>query len=114
MRLSHLLIMVFFNVCWAATLPINKALGAWLEPGGIVSLRFLLATVVLLPLWYWLPGPPLRGKDWLRAALMGLLVFCAGQRLQVLGNALGGAGNSAVLMALEPLITSLLAALILK
>ncbi|MCX8156959.1 MAG: DMT family transporter [Verrucomicrobiae bacterium] len=114
MRWSHLLIMVVFNVCWAATLPINKALGQWLEPGSIVTLRFLLATVVLAPLWRWLPGPALQGWDWLRAGLMGLLVFCAGQRLQVLGNALGGAGNSAVLMALEPLVTSLLAALILK
>jgi drug/metabolite transporter (DMT)-like permease len=45
---------------------------------------------------------------------MGLLVFCAGQRLQVLGNALGSAGNSAVLMALEPLLTSVLAALFLR
>jgi drug/metabolite transporter (DMT)-like permease len=114
MRLTHLFIMVVFNVCWAATLPINKALGNWLEPGGIVTLRFLLATVALAPLWRWLPGPPLQGRDWLRAAVMGMLVFCVGQRLQVLGNALGGAGNSAVLMALEPLITSLLAALLLK
>lgn len=114
MRLTHLILMLVFNVCWAATLPINKALGIYLEPGGIVSLRFLLATLILVPLWAWLPGPPLRGKDWLRAALMGVLVFCVGQRLQVLGNALGGAGNSAVLMALEPLLTSLLAALVLK
>lgn len=106
--------MVVFNVCWAATLPINKALGTWLEPGAIVTLRFLLATLVLVPFWFWLPGPPLRGNDWWRAAGMGILVFCLGQRLQVLGNALGGAGNSAVLMALEPLLTSLLAAWFLK
>jgi drug/metabolite transporter (DMT)-like permease len=45
---------------------------------------------------------------------MGILVFCLGQRLQVLGNAMGTAGNSAVLMALEPLLASLLAAIFLR
>src|SRR5262249_17961180 len=37
-----------------------------------------------------------------------------GQRLQVYGNQLGSAGNSAVLMAVEPLLTSVAAALFLR
>jgi O-acetylserine/cysteine efflux transporter len=44
---------------------------------------------------------------------MGLFVFVLGQRLQVYGNQLGTAGNSAVLMAVEPLIASLAAAIFL-
>jgi drug/metabolite transporter (DMT)-like permease len=45
---------------------------------------------------------------------MGLLLITLGQRLQVYGNQLGTAGNSAVLMAVEPLVTSLAAALFLR
>ena len=45
---------------------------------------------------------------------MGLMVVVLGQRLQVYGNQLGTAGNSAVLMAVEPLITSVAAALFLR
>ncbi len=45
---------------------------------------------------------------------MGVLVFVVGQRLQVYGNQLGTAGNSAVLMAVEPLVTSVAAALFLQ
>jgi drug/metabolite transporter (DMT)-like permease len=45
---------------------------------------------------------------------MGLVTFVLGQRLQVYGNELGTAGNSAILMSVEPLLTSLAAALFLR
>jgi drug/metabolite transporter (DMT)-like permease len=44
---------------------------------------------------------------------MGVILFSLGQRLQVYGNQLGTAGNSAVLMAVEPLVTSVAAAVFL-
>src|SRR5215471_18989615 len=44
---------------------------------------------------------------------MGALLYVLGQRLQVYGNQLGTAGNSAVLMAFEPLVTSLAAGIFL-
>jgi drug/metabolite transporter (DMT)-like permease len=44
---------------------------------------------------------------------MGLILFVIGHRLQVYGNQLGMAGNSAVLMAMEPLVTSVAAAVFL-
>jgi drug/metabolite transporter (DMT)-like permease len=44
---------------------------------------------------------------------MGLLLYVFGQRLQVYGNNLGTATNSSVLMALDPLVTSVGAALFL-
>lgn len=114
MSLGKLLVMILFNVFWAATLPSNKALGAYLTEGGIVTLRFAIAALLVAVAWPWLPGRTPRGWDMVKAAVMGILVFCVGQRLQVLGNALGSAGNSAVLMALEPLLTSVLAALFLR
>jgi drug/metabolite transporter (DMT)-like permease len=49
-----------------------------------------------------------------KSCLMGLILLVLGQRLQVYGNQLGTAGNSSVLMAVEPLITSLAAALFLR
>jgi drug/metabolite transporter (DMT)-like permease len=45
---------------------------------------------------------------------MGLMLFVLGQRLQVYGNELGTAGNSAVLMAFEPVVTSVMAAIFLR
>ena len=44
---------------------------------------------------------------------MGLILYVVGQRMQVHGNNLGTAGNSSVLMAVEPLLTSVAAALFL-
>jgi drug/metabolite transporter (DMT)-like permease len=44
---------------------------------------------------------------------MGLLVFMLAHRLQVLGTRLGSAGNSSVLMGVEPLLTSVAAAIFL-
>lgn len=55
-----------------------------------------------------------RGRDLWVSALMGLVLFVVGQRLQVYGNSLGRAGDSAVLMAFEPLITSVMAGIFLR
>jgi drug/metabolite transporter (DMT)-like permease len=85
-----------------------------LPTGGIVTLRFGLAAPFLLFAWRWLPGPAPRGKDLLKTCALGVVVFAVGQRLQVYGNQLGSAGNSAVLMAVEPLLTSVAAALFLR
>ena len=79
-----------------------------------MTLRFGLAGLCLLIAWPWLPGPAPRGRDLANTCLMGLMLVVLGQRLQVYGNQLGTAGNSAVLMAVEPLITSLAAALFLR
>ena len=106
------------NFFWAGVYAAYKVIGHSLPPQGttalIVTLRFAIASLCLLLAWPLLPGLAPRGRDLLRACLMGLLVFVAGQRLQVYGNQLGTAGNSAVLMAVEPLITSLGAALFLR
>ena len=114
MKIPHLVALLVLNVCWAATMSANKALGAYLHPGGITTLRFGVAALCLLALWPWLPGRAPRGRDFGMSVLIGLLVFVLGQRLQVWGNELGKAGDSAVLMALEPLLTTVAAALFLR
>jgi drug/metabolite transporter (DMT)-like permease len=89
-------------------------LGHDLTTGGIVTIRFGLAGLCLLVAWPWLPGSAPRGRDLVKSCVMGFILLVLGQRLQVYGNELGTAGNSAVLMAVEPLITSLAAALFLR
>jgi drug/metabolite transporter (DMT)-like permease len=78
-----------------------------------VTLRFTLAALCMLVAWPWYRGPAPGGRDLLNTCFIGLLTFVLGQRLQVYGNQLGTAGNSAVLMAIEPLIASVAAAIFL-
>jgi drug/metabolite transporter (DMT)-like permease len=106
-----LLLMNFF---WAAVYSAYKVIGPDLPPGGIVTLRFGLAALCLLAAWGFYPRPAPRGMDLLKTCLMGLILYVAGQRLQVYGNQIGTAGNSSVLMAVEPLVTSVAAALFLR
>jgi drug/metabolite transporter (DMT)-like permease len=113
MKPAHLVLLIVLNFFWAATLSVYKVLGSHLAPGGIVTLRFALACLCLLALWPWLPGRAPRGWDLVKTLAMGLIIFVLGQRLQVLGNQLGSAGNSSVLMAVEPLLASLGAAIFL-
>jgi drug/metabolite transporter (DMT)-like permease len=114
MRPSYLIILILMNCGWAASLSMYKSLANYLEPGGIVTLRFGVAAISLAVLWPWLPGKAPRGWDLVRTLLMGLVVFMVGHRVQVYGNKLGTAGNSSVLMAMEPVITSVAAAIFLR
>ena len=106
------------NGFWAAVYAAYKVIDQSLPVGGttalIVTLRFGLAALCLLFAWPWLPGTAPRGRDLVATCVMGLFTFVAGQRLQVYGNQLGTAGNSAVLMSVEPLIASVAAALFLR
>ena len=114
MKFSHAIILLVMNFFWAAVYSAYKVIGQTLPTGAIVTLRFGLAGLFLLFFWPWLPGPAPRGSALISTCLLGLLVFVIGQRLQVYGNQLGTAGNSAVLIALEPLIVSLAAAVVLR
>jgi drug/metabolite transporter (DMT)-like permease len=110
---AYLILLLALNFCWAAVYSIYKVLGSALPTGSIVTLRFGLAGLCFLLVWPWLPGPAPRGRDLVKTVFLGLLLYLVGQRLQVYGNNLGTAGNSAVLMAFEPLLTSVAAAIFL-
>jgi drug/metabolite transporter (DMT)-like permease len=113
MKPSYLIILLVMNFFWAAVYSSYKVIGQNLPTGAIVTLRFGLAALCLLFAWPWLPGPAPRGRDLALTCLMGVLLFVLGQRLQVYGNQLGRAGDSAVLMAFEPLVTSVMAGVFL-
>jgi drug/metabolite transporter (DMT)-like permease len=113
MKLSYLIILLVMNFFWAAVYSAYKVIGQSLPTGAIVTLRFGLAALCLLFIWPWLPGPAPRGRDLGLTCFMGVMLFVVGQRLQVYGNSLGRAGDSAVLMAFEPLVTSVVAGIFL-
>ncbi len=110
----HLIVLLLLNVCWSATPSAFSYLKDVLSPGGVVTLRFGLAGLMLLVFWPMFPGKAPRGRDLVLTSVMGLLVFCLGHRLQVYGAQQGSAGNSALLMAMEPLVTAVGAALFLR
>ena len=114
MRSPYLWALIAFNLFWALSLSVVQELSKSLDYGSIVTLRFGMAGLGLLICWPLLPGRTPRGWDLLRTAIMGLVVFVVGHRLQVLGNKLSTAANSAVLMGLEPLLCSVAAALFLR
>jgi drug/metabolite transporter (DMT)-like permease len=114
MKPSYLIILLVMNFFWSAVYSSYKVIGQSVPTGGIVTLRFGLAGLCLLFAWPWLPGSAPRGRDFFVTCAMGAMLYVLGQRLQVYGNQSGTAGNSAVLMGLEPVITSLAAAVFLR
>lgn len=113
-RTIWLLTLIGFNVFWGGTYSAFKHLGQWLDPGQVVTLRYALAAVLLLCCWPFMSGNAPRGRDLVRTAVMGVLVFVAAPRFQVIAAQAGKAGDLSVLVALEPLVTTVGAALILR
>jgi drug/metabolite transporter (DMT)-like permease len=114
MKPAYLILLIVMNFFWAGSYSAFKILAPQLDAGGVATLRFGIAAVVLLVCWPWLPGTAPRGRDLLKTLLMGVIVFVCAPRLQVAGVQRGQAGDAAVLIALEPLITSLAAAVFLR
>ena len=114
MKPVFLFLMIGMNLLWAGSYAIFKVLAPYLSSGSIATLRFGLAALALLVVWPWLPGRGPRGADLLRSAMIGFFVFCLAPRLQIEGVHRGQAGDTSLLIALDPLITSLAAALFLR
>ena len=113
MKPVHFLLLVGMNLFWAGTYPTFKVLGRHLDSGAIATVRYALAAIAMLVVWRWLPGRGPHRRDLAWTAIMGVLVFCVGPRLQIEGVHRGQAGDTSILMALEPLITAVAAALFL-
>ncbi|HMO87236.1 MAG TPA: DMT family transporter, partial [Lacipirellulaceae bacterium] len=113
MRTACFAVLIALNFVWAASPTVAAVLQPHLPPLGIVLLRFGFGAAAILRVWPWLPGALPRGWDLLRAVIMGFVVFTVGHRLQAAGVQLGSASDASVLLALDPFITSLGAALFL-
>jgi drug/metabolite transporter (DMT)-like permease len=114
MKPVWLLSLLLMNVLWAAAYSLFKVLAPVLDAGTLTTLRFGLATLLMVSLWRWLPGIAPRGFDLVRTIIMGVLVFCVAPRLQVSGVQMGNAGDAAILMAFDPVIVAIAAAAFLR
>jgi drug/metabolite transporter (DMT)-like permease len=113
MKPVHLILLVVMNCLWAGTYSAFKVLAPALDAGGVAALRFGLAGMVLLLCWPWLPGTAPRGRELVRAVVMGILTFGLAPRLQVAGVQMGRAADASMLIAMEPLIVSVAAVIFL-
>jgi drug/metabolite transporter (DMT)-like permease len=114
MKPVWLVVLLLMNVLWAAAYSLFQPLKEVLDPGTLTTLRFGLAALVVLGIWPLLPGAAPRGRELLRAVVMGVVVFGVAPRLQVAGVQGGSAGDTAILMAFDPVIVSIAAALFLR
>ena len=113
MKTSFLILLILMNLLWAGSYSVYKVLGEHLSSGSIATLRFGFAALVLIAIWPWLPGKGPQGRDWVRVCFIGIFVFCLAPRLQIEGVHLGKAGDTSLLIALDPVITSIAAAIFL-
>lgn len=113
MKSSHFLSLIVMSALWAASYSAFKVLSPWLDAGGVTTVRFGMASLALLFAWPWLPGLAPRGRDLNKAIIMGIIVFVLAPRLQVAGVQKGYATHGSVLVAFEPLVASVAAAIFL-
>ncbi len=81
-----------------------------LSPLEFVFLRYAFAGAGVLALWPWLPGEMPRGRDFWRTVALGIAVFTLGHYLQVAGMQRSKASDASILLALDPLVSTLGAA----
>jgi len=100
-------------VVWGLNLSTMKALTQYFDTMLLASLRMLVAVGVLGALVWWRHGawPVLTRRQWGALALCAFLMVYANQIFFAGGMARSSAANSALIMALSPLASSLLAAL---
>lgn len=114
MKPLHLFLLILMNGLWATTYSVFKVLSPAMDATEIATLRYGMAAAILFLFWFWLPGKTPRGRDLALAVGMGIITFGFSPRLQVAGVQMGRAGDASVLIALEPVIVSLCAAIFLR
>lgn len=100
-------------VLWGANFNLSKPVTAELPPLEAACLRFLISAVVMLGIaWYMgLSIPKRHFKTYIKLSLMGAVGFNV---FFFLGMQTTSAANGALIMALNPLLTSLIAYFVLK
>jgi drug/metabolite transporter (DMT)-like permease len=97
---------------WGANLSVVKLLFESLEPMLVAVLRMAVSAVALAAVVYWrgLRWPPLRRSQWLTLAGCAVLMVYLNQIFFTEGVARTPAANAALIIALNPLVSSLVAA----
>lgn len=115
------IVLIFCNVMWSAVFSIAKPLLEIFSPLELAFTRFFLAAVPLLAASLWGGRHSLLARWWkdaswfdLRIVLVGGLSFFVSPVTQMKALTLTGAMDSALLVSTQPLLTIIMAALILR
>ncbi len=100
---------------WGANLSVVKLLLVQMEPMLVSVLRMAVAAVAVAAVVVWrrMPWPPLSRRQWLALAGCAFLMVYLNQIFFVHGVAGTNAANAALIIALNPLVSSLLAVVLL-
>ena len=107
---------VGLNLIWAIGYPYSKQVLEHITPLALTGWRTILAALFLLPFvrksqW---PKTGFRNRDWVMIALLGVVGCLISGVLQYLGTERTLSSNVAVLVGIEPVCVTLLAALFLS
>lgn len=111
--LKNYMLAVLSAILWGANFNLSKPVTAELPPLEAACLRFLISAAVMLGIaWYMgLSIPKRHFKTYIKLSLMGAVGFNV---FFFLGMQTTSAANGALIMALNPLLTSLIAYFVLK
>jgi O-acetylserine/cysteine efflux transporter len=98
---------------WTGSYVAMKFAGAELPVGAVVTLRYGVAALLFLPLILRHGLPRYEGRDWALIAVLGALNFGVSPTLQVAAVQYSQAVDVSILVALEPLLTLIFAAIFL-
>jgi len=110
-------LLVFVMLVWATVYPATKSIVGEVDPLALAFLRYLLATMVLLPFYLKerrRKRDPLPWRDLRELFLLGILGISGFSLFLTFGIQLSTAANGSVLANSQPIFTTLLAPLIIK
>ena len=112
------LLLIGAMAMWGLNISIVKVVASIMHPMLIASVRMTVAAVVINLTLLWMKPPINLAKvpwsQWLRFVLCGVLMVYINQIFFSYGMARASAANSSLIMALSPLVASILAAFIFR
>jgi drug/metabolite transporter (DMT)-like permease len=114
LQLRHWLWLILAQSCWAASYIAMKIAGGEMPVGVVVFLRYGIVSLVFLAALPWVGFPRLTRRDLRLVAGLGVLNFTLAPTLQIASLRYTQAIDVSVLIALEPMMTVLVAALVLR
>lgn len=111
--MQYVLLLILLQVLWSSTYVVMKVASGAMPIGLVLVFRYGFAALALV----WIAfrrGVRWRRRDFILALVIGLLDFSISPYLQLTSLTLTRASDVAVIVALEPLVAALLAAIVLR
>ncbi len=107
-------LLLLAQAMWAGSYVAMKVAGEAMPVGAVVVFRYGLASFAYLFLIPFVGLPRLKKRDWALVAVLGVINFALTPTLQIESLRLTRAADVALLIGLEPILTVILAGLILR